>query len=240
MSLSVRIISHRDFEEFQNPWADRNGSGKVFSRLLRQEPGLKGRVLDIGCGKGITNKSLTDFPSWCDHLDGVDPTPAVLEHPALENRWQGEFETAPLPEHAYDLAVSFNVVEHIINPERFVARLAVILKPSGVFLALTPHARHPFCWLSRGIESIGLKDAAADNYKGMNRYSSYYRLNSIAQIRKLAQKSGFAKVDFYRFPSVQWDCYFPPLLRWAPHLYDHLLGCRVPACMQIIVYRLQK
>jgi len=61
-----------------------------------------------------------------------------MEHPALENRWQGEFETAPIPEQTYDLAIAFNVVEHIKNSRSFIDRVAAILKPGGVFWALTP------------------------------------------------------------------------------------------------------
>ncbi|HMD55812.1 MAG TPA: class I SAM-dependent methyltransferase [Phycisphaerae bacterium] len=240
MPLDVRVISHQKFEEFKNPWDDRNGFTKAFRTLVQQESGLKGRVLDIGCGKGISNEAMTDFPSWCAHLDGIDPTAEVMEHPALENRWQGEFETAPIPEQTYDLAIAFNVVEHIKNSRSFIDRVAAILKPGGVFWALTPHADHPFCWISRGVELVGLKNFAADKHKGINRYSTYYRLNSIGGVRKLAEHAGFARADFYRFPCVNWDSYFPQYLHWAPHLYDHLLGCRVPAFMQIIVYRLQK
>jgi SAM-dependent methyltransferase len=240
MTLNVRIMGPQEFPELRNPWADRNGFGKAFKTLVMREPGLKGRVLDIGCGNGLTNKVLTDFTSCCGHLDGVDPSPQIMEHPALENRWQGELETAPIPEQTYDAAIAFNVVEHVKDPERFISRLWAVLKPGGVFWALTPHARHPFCWFARGIELIGFKDAAADRYKGMNRYSSYYRLNTIGRVKKLSAQAGFVEADFYRFPAVQWDCYFPPMLRWAPHAYDRLLGLHVPACMQIIVYRLQR
>ena len=162
-----------------------------------------------------------------------------MSHPNLCERWKSPFETAPIPSSTYDLAYAYNVIEHIQNPAQFLSTLLRVLKPGGIFWALTPYGPHPFCRLSRSIEVLGAKGWFAKRNAGVNDYPAYYRLNTIRSVTAGAQRSGFASATFYRFPCVNWDTYFPSALRWVPNLYDCILGIRASPCMQILAYRLR-
>lgn len=103
-----------------------------------------GVVADIGCGRG----ALIDDPAGGPPLQdlrgsgrtviGVDVDPVGAQNPLIDEfrlvppdgRW-------PLADGAVDLAVSDWVLEHVTDPERFVAELARVLRPGGAFVART-------------------------------------------------------------------------------------------------------
>ncbi len=239
MKLAVSIANREDFGSMRQQSAQRDRFQKRFRELLFAEPQLRGRVLDIGCGGGFP-PPLSGIEKLSERIDGVDASDAVMSHPSLCERWQSPFETAPIPSDAYDLAYAYNVVEHIQNPAPFFLALLRVLKPGGVFWALTPYGPHPFCRLSRSIEVLGGKAWFAKRNAGVNDYPAYYRLNAIRSVAAGAETAGFASAAFYRFPCVNWNMYFPGALRWVPYLYDSLLGTRISSCMQILAFRISR
>lgn len=227
-------------------FADRCRFERAFAELLGQAPQLRGRVLDIGCG-GDLPEALRSLRGRFGSLDGIDPDPAVAEHPLLAQRWQGTLEDSAVPEAAYDLAYAYNVLEHIAVPGPFLAKVSRALKQGGVFYALTPNAAHPFAVLSRLIEIIGLKGYARERLgvaetgrMRVNDYPAYYRCNSPAAIRRVIRGAGFRRATFYFHPCVQWDNYFPARLRWLPRAYDFLVGTRFTPLMLVFMVRLEK
>ena len=226
--------------------ATRSTFQNLFAARLRDEPAARGRVLDIGCGPKVP-LALRPVTSVFGSLDGVDADPAIVKHPLLAHRWQSEFETAPLPEHAYDLAYAYNVLEHVVDPVPFFAKVSAVLKPGGVFWALAPNARHPFAMLSRVVDVGGLRPFAQRQllkrptqamFLGDSR--AYYRCNSPAAIRRAIATLDFAGAEFEPVMSVQWDRYFPAWLRWAPHVWDCHVSARAPSMRLLLMVRLQK
>ncbi len=201
------------------------------------EPGLRGQVLDIGCGAELP-PFLIDFCAHCQSMDGVDPDPAIMRNPALRQRWNAPLEKAEVPVGQYDVAFAYNVVEHIPRPREFFEHVRRVLKPGGVFWALTPHRRHPFTWLARAAELVKLKPWFHRRDPGVNTYSSYYRANSARQVLEATKGLGFKELRVYYYPAI-WKQYFPRGLQWVAGVYDFLVGYRVPRRMLIIAYRLE-
>lgn len=223
---------------FQDHDRDRTMFMTEFCRRLKLEPGLRGEVLDIGCGGDLagTMQALNDEMKV---YDGVDPSPTVLNHPRLRRRWQGLFEAVDIPSNTYDLAVSSFVVEHIPEADSFFQTLRRVLKPGGVFWALTPQGHHPFCRCVRLVEWLKLKKTIAERQEGVNSYPAYYRLNRRNDIVRSASKAGFTSLDMVFIPSIHWDTYFPRPLRFLPHLHDRVTGLRRKKSMLCLAYRLQ-
>lgn len=227
----------------------RDGSGfqRAFRRLLENDLNSHGirKLLDIGCGASIPTP-LAPLLNQIDTWDGVEPSPQVNSHPNLRKRWHGILEDAPIVPNDYPLALAYNVVEHIPHPEPFLRKVHDVLKPGGIFWALTPHSRHPFARLSRTIELLGLKRfmawtcARRTGQDVVNDYPAYYRLNSPAAIDPLAATIGFQQATFYFFPSPQWSNYFPRGLRLFPYCYDTWFGNRNPDFALLMAMRLVK
>lgn len=225
---------------------DRSGFQREFVRLVGGCPQAAGRVLDIGCG-GRIPEPLAGLATRFGTLDGVDPDPDVAKHPLLERRWHGCFEAMDVPGETYDLAYAYNVMEHLADPRPFLARVQQVLRPGGVFWALTPNQRHPFAILSRSIELMGLKGfarqkigRAANGEMCVNDYPAYYRCNSPGAVQRAIRGLGFSRATFYFHPCLQWDTYFPRVLRWFPRGYDFVAGTRLAPFMQIFMMRLDK
>jgi SAM-dependent methyltransferase len=208
--------------------------------LVIRDPAFRGRVLDIGCGGGIPT-CLEPCVVKVDQLDGVDPCEAVLNHPRLAERWQGEFETSGVPAQAYDAAYAYNVVEHVREPVAFLSALARALKPNGVFWAVTPNAAHPFCLAVRAVETLRLKRLFGRFNPGINDYPAYYRLNREGSVRKLALQSCFRSAEFHYFAVPGWERgYFPWGMRWMGRVYDSVVANRVPSRRLVMAFRLQR
>src|SRR5262249_40685106 len=94
-----------------------------FVDSVRNDPRLRGRVLDIGCGEWPTNliaQVLYPLYELAGDLDGIDPFPGVKDHPWLSQAWVGLFGAGcPVPENTYDAALAINVVEHVPDPLPF-------------------------------------------------------------------------------------------------------------------------
>ena len=212
----------------------------LFRSLVAADPNVRGRVLDIGCA-GAFHESMEFLPDVSRQIDGVDPGDAVARHPSLHLRWHDTFENADIPTSAYDLAFAFYVLEHIDRARPFFEKLARVLRPGGTFWGMTPSSRHPFAWLSRSMEVIGLKKMIARHTEGVNPYSSYYRLNSRRQITRAIAGLPFYEPTFHYAATPGWEQgYFPRPLRWAPRLYDVLLGERVASLRIIVIVELQR
>lgn len=245
MSLETAEPSFRTTSEiayrgsFREHDQDRSRFHYEFQRLIEKEPGLNGRVLDIGCGPDLA-PPMKLMRERMTNLDGVEPSADVHQHPQLINRWQATLEESDVPENAYDLAYAYNVAEHVPVADPFFAKVFKVLKPGGVFWALTPHGRHPFTKLVRLSQQLKLKEKAAARDEAVNHYPAYYRLNTASAVSRSARKAGFASARFVYLPCVQWDMYFPRVLRFVPHVYDRMFGLNFRRSMLLLAYRLQR
>lgn len=225
-------------DSFEAHDRDRRMFEREFCRRLANEPGFVGDKLDIGCG-GAFPKAFETILEQMGVVDGVDPFPVVHGHAGLRNRWHGMFEHADIPSNAYDLAYAYNVVEHIELAKPFFETLRRVLKPGGVFWALTPHGRHPFCRCVKLVQALGLKKSAAKRGEGLNDYPAYYKLNRVEDIAAAAEQAGFTQLQAVYIPGVQWDHYFPKALRFIPHLHDKIRGLKKNKAMLVLAYRLE-
>ena len=233
-------VSHEQvwLGSFRHLTGDRSGYQGEFAGRILAEPGLHGRVLDVGCGPA-PQLMLEEVFRRAGHLDGVDPAPPVAPFPFLRQRWVGTLESAPLPHGAYDLAYSYNVVEHVPHARAFFQKLRQVLKPGGVYWSLTPHGHHPFCSAVKLLEALNLKQVISRHDEHVNKYPSYYRLNRDRDILRAIRGLGFSSARFVYMPCMQWDRVFPRFARWLPWTYDFIAGTRFMRAMLILAYRLE-
>jgi SAM-dependent methyltransferase len=119
----------------------------VMSYLLKDSPLLKGRILDVGCGDGVTDLSIA-LRTGCREFIGIDPfkgyerlpqilaannLPADLIPPNLKFQCE-DANYLPFPDDSFDVVISWGSVEHMaggyLQALREVKR---VLKPDGLF-----------------------------------------------------------------------------------------------------------
>jgi SAM-dependent methyltransferase len=236
MRTSITEVSLGGYDDL---FRVRNGFQRWFCDRLEMEPGIRGRVLDIGCGRTFPGP-LARISRLPTQLDGVDPAADISSRTDLTLRWSTGFEDAAIPKAAYDFAFAYNVVEHIAAARPFLEKVSRVLKPGGVFWALTPHALHPFAYLVRAVQGVRLKQRYASARAGINDYPSYYRLNCVSQVTRAVRDDWFAEAEFYRLPCMNWDSYFAPQLRFIPHTYDRLVGVKRGPFMLLFAMKLTR
>jgi SAM-dependent methyltransferase len=102
------------------------------------------RVIDAACGAGYGSKMLAD--AGAERVDGFDVAAAAVRgaREAYGTTARLRFDVAdatrlPVPDHAYDLYVSFETIEHVEDDRALLAEAARVLKPGGKFVCSTPN-----------------------------------------------------------------------------------------------------
>lgn len=105
------------------------------------------RVLDVGCGYGMTSRALA---KRCASVVGIEPDEAILDAarsfapiPANLQLEKADVLTWRCDDSEFDLIFLDNVYEHIADHRGTVAAVSRLLKPGGVFLILVPNRLWP-------------------------------------------------------------------------------------------------
>jgi len=97
------------------------------------------RVLDIACGEGYGAAALQK--AGAAQVIGVDVSEVTCFHArkkyGLDAR-PGTAEEIPLADKSVDVIVSFETIEHVSNPGRFLDQCARVLAPGGRLVISTP------------------------------------------------------------------------------------------------------
>lgn len=112
---------------------------------LARQLGRNCAVLDVACGEGYGSAMLSEV---ADKVVGVDISPDAIRH-AMSRYGQHanlEFVEAscdklPFPDASFDVAVSFETIEHIETQKEFIAELTRVLRPDGVLILSSPNKR---------------------------------------------------------------------------------------------------
>jgi ubiquinone/menaquinone biosynthesis C-methylase UbiE len=169
-----------------------HASATVVSYMLADSPKLRGRILDVGCGDGITALGVA-LRTGCEELVAIDPfrgfdrLPEILaaNHlPAdtIPKRVRFLPEDAnflPFPDDSFDVLISWAAVEHFAGGYLQAMReMKRVLKPDGLLFIhpglyycnaghhLAEYASEPFFHLRKSREQIReLVFSAKANYE---------------------------------------------------------------------------
>ena len=105
-------------------------------RILRMPPGR--RLLDLGAAGGHLGRAVRDR---CAFLAGVEPDPTVPESArAGYDDWRSTDALSAGPwALSFDVVVCADVLEHLPEPERLLAKISQWLSPGGILLVSLPN-----------------------------------------------------------------------------------------------------
>jgi SAM-dependent methyltransferase len=113
------------------------------------------RVLDVASGTGFGARMLAD--AGASYTVGCDLSVEALHQSRVEFGGErlafvpADATVLPFRDEAFDVVVSFETIEHLVERDRFVGELRRVLKPGGMLFLSTPnhaitraYARNPF------------------------------------------------------------------------------------------------
>lgn len=150
-------------------------------------------ILDVGCGGGFFLVYLDrSLPATISHYTGIDWRAASLRARFAGNRIYHRFKNVNLDEEwnegTFDVVVCLEVIEHLMNDDGLMMKLARSLKPGGRLFLTTPSS--PFVE-AMGEQIPGFSDTSPTQDGGHVR-SGYVR----AQLEVLARKHGLIPETF--------------------------------------------
>jgi 2-polyprenyl-3-methyl-5-hydroxy-6-metoxy-1,4-benzoquinol methylase len=107
--------------------------------------GRRNKILEIGAGSGETLLKAKEL-GVAEEIVGVELVPlenSNQSHPDMDRFIIGDIETADLalPREYFDVILSGDVLEHLVDPWKTVKRLSFYLKPKGYFITSIPNFR---------------------------------------------------------------------------------------------------
>lgn len=99
----------------------------------------KGRVLDIGCGRGITLCQLKE-DGW--EVAGVEISETAATHARGllgDTVFVGDVLAAPWPADSFDVINIWHVLEHLPDPAAVLAKSRTLLRPGGLLVVAVPN-----------------------------------------------------------------------------------------------------
>ncbi len=114
-----------------------------FGRDLTQPAPFKGlRLLDIGCGGGLLSEPMARLGAAVVGADAAARNIPVAKVHAEEQGLDIDYrhttaEALVVGAEAFDVVLAMEIVEHVADPEAFIATCRELLKPGGLMIAST-------------------------------------------------------------------------------------------------------
>jgi SAM-dependent methyltransferase len=137
------VYERRTHEVEDDHWWYR-GRRRVIDAELRSlglPPGLE--ILDAGCGSGRNMVDLARYGTVTG-LELADASVARARSRGVGEVVQSTFEAMPFADDRFDLAVTFDVIEHLDDDRLALAQLRRVVRPGGWLVVTVP--AYPWLW----------------------------------------------------------------------------------------------
>ncbi len=104
---------------------------------------IQGRLLENSCGIGLYLEHL--FPLGCEVVGlEFEYQRALQAKKVAENVLAGAGENLPFPANSFDLILSNEVIEHVVDDQKAIQEMVRTLVPGGRMIIFCPNRWYPF------------------------------------------------------------------------------------------------
>ena len=171
---------------------------QVVLNVLDEKYHKKGKILDLGCATGEFLLAARES-GWRPY--GIDISKPMVEY--IKNNLgfeakAGQFQELDLTEWGeFDVIYSSHVIEHIPNPNEWMASFKKYLKPDGILLLNIPNQLAPEKKLQRFLKKIKLR---RPTWRPWRTPDHLYEPH-IKSIKYLLKKNNLNLLDIYTYSS---------------------------------------
>lgn len=134
-------VAYDYFEEEPNP-ISREEVKRLHQYILNEIPKNTGWILDVGCGGGWLAKSMLGKNRNVISMDisDVNPIKAVRNFSSPNHfGLVGDVLELPIKPNSIDCIIAAEIIEHIVDPKKFLEQLYKALVPDGKLIITTPY-----------------------------------------------------------------------------------------------------
>jgi 2-polyprenyl-3-methyl-5-hydroxy-6-metoxy-1,4-benzoquinol methylase len=206
-----------------------DGSGDTSHALMLELVGATKRVLDVGCATGYFAQALTAAGNTVSGVE-YDAEAAEAARPHLKDLVVGDLEALDLVkefgEHAFDVVVFGDVLEHLRDPVPVLRQAHKLLAPNGSVIISVPNVAHGDVRLALlagqfPYGKLGLLDETHTRFFTRDNLDTFLRA------------SGFAAVDVRRTIAPLFGTELPV----RPEDYDPAVVAQVQADPESMTYQ---
>jgi ubiquinone/menaquinone biosynthesis C-methylase UbiE len=217
--MSIRKTLYKTYWALERIMVPSLEEGNIaYEKTLEKEISPDSSWLDLGCGNHLLpswrRKQEAELAARAERIVGIDAHgPSLLKNGAIKNLVQGDIGNLPFKDHSFDIVTCKMVFEHLADPENQLKEVFRVLKKTGKFIFHTPNSFGYSVILTKAIPDF-LRRKLAYLLEGRaeeNVFSTYYRVNSPAAIKRLAEGAGFKKLKVNMACSSAHLMLFPPL-----------------------------
>lgn len=144
MPIPVRGLGQHyamDAEEYFAAHEELNRSHEARELVQTAERLLdrKGKLLDVGVGRGEILLSAIDNGWICEGVEPSDSFAEYIEKQADAKIWRRPIEECDIPAGEFDVVILSAVLEHLYDPDVVIKKIANCLKPGGLLYLDVPN-----------------------------------------------------------------------------------------------------
>ena len=116
---------------------------RFYDDCIRMHSGYRGKILDVGCGRGFLLEKLKRVAQVGTQFVGLDISPKLVEI-ARENNPEaridvGDAEAMSYKDNEFDFVFMTEALEHMQDFRKSLSEVKRILKPGGIFIVTVPN-----------------------------------------------------------------------------------------------------
>ncbi len=171
---------------------------KVLAKIIRSE-GTPKTLLDIGCGGGIVAKAISEeFGTTCYGIDISRAAIGKAETTVPNCIFSvADAEELGAKSSTFDVVITSEILEHVLNPERVLKEIKRIMKDTGYAIVSVPMGFGP---LQRYIQPVWRKMMGFETLKEGD-LEEHMRSYTPAELKRLLGKY-FSEIDHKIYPSL--------------------------------------